>query len=87
MVNKNVETAFWVKEEKIAFIVLPRRRRPQQANALKIVPSIRKCCGKFYSKKSRKTGFQIGIRIGANLHSSFFGGILVIETGIKEISA
>ena len=27
----------------------------------------------------RKTGFQIGIRIGTNMHCSFFGRILVIK--------
>ena len=34
--------------------------------------------------KRRKTGFQIGIRIGANMHSSFFGGILVIKGGVRR---
>lgn len=34
--------------------------------------------------KRRKTGFQIRIRVGANMHSSFFLGILVIEAGIRR---
>jgi len=38
----------------------------------------------FYSKKRRKVGFQIGIRIGTNMHSSFFGGILVIKAGVRR---
>ena len=33
--------------------------------------------------KRRKTGFQIGIRIGTDMHS-FFGGILVIRAGVRR---
>ena len=36
--NRNVETEFWVKEIKIAFIALPGKGVSQQANALKTVP-------------------------------------------------
>ena len=34
--------------------------------------------GRFIVKRS-KTGFQIGIRIGADMHSSFSGRIFVIK--------
>ena len=34
--------------------------------------------------KRRKTGFQIRIRIGANMHSSFLGGILMMEAGARR---
>ena len=33
--------------------------------------------------KRRKTGFEIRIRVGAETYSSFFGGILVIEAGVR----
>ena len=69
-----------MKEKKNSFYCFARQRRPQQANALKTVPSIGKNCGEFYRKK-RQTDFQIGIRIGTNMHSSFFGGSLVVEAG------
>ena len=53
-------------------------RRPQQANALKTVPSIGKTCREFKVKR-RKTGFQIGDRTGENFHSFLFRGIFVIK--------
>ena len=56
---------------------------PRQANALKTVPSTGKNCGALYSNKE-KNRFQIGITIGVNLHSSFFGGILVIKAGLRR---
>ena len=61
-----------------------RQRRPQQANALKTVPSLGKeLQGDLWSKR-RETGFQTRIRIGANLHFSFFGGILVIKADLRR---
>jgi len=34
--------------------------------------------------QKEKTGFQIRIRIGTKVHSSFFGGFLVIEAGVRR---
>ena len=39
--------------------------------------------GFFYSLKEEKL-FQIRIRIGTNMHSSFFGEILVIKAGVRR---
>ena len=75
VLNRNSETEYWGKEG--------RQKRPQQANASKAVPSIGKNCREFYSKK-RRIGFQIGIRIGTDMHSSFFGELLVIKFGIRR---
>ena len=73
------------KGEKNSFIALPGKEGSQQANALKMVtpPHLGKDFGRFMVKR-RKTGFQIGIRIGTNMHSSFFGGILVIKAGVRR---
>ena len=51
------------------------------------MPSIGKNCGEFYSKKEKNTGFQVGVRIGADMHSSFFGGILVIKAEVRKSRA
>ena len=69
-------------EKKIAFIVCPGKGSPGRLIPLKL------CCllgknfrGVLYAKR-RKTGFQIRIRVGENMHSSFFQGIWVIEAGV-----
>ena len=41
------------KRKKKKLYCFARQRRPQQANALKIVTSIGKNCGEFYSKKEK----------------------------------
>ena len=55
----------------------------QAKDALKPVPSIGKNCGEFYSKKE-KNRFSARNRIGADLHSSFSGGLLVIKPDIRR---
>ena len=50
---------------------------------MKTVPSFGKNCGEFYSKKE-KNRFSIGIEMRANMHSSFFGGILVIKADVRR---
>ena len=45
--------------------------------------SLGRIAGSFIVKR-RRTGFQIGIRIGADMHSSFFGGIVVIDAGVRR---
>ena len=74
------------KGEKNSFIALPGKGGSEQANALKTVPLLGKNFEEFYSKKKKKkkTGFQIGVRIGTNMHFSFFGGILVIKAGVRR---
>ena len=64
------------KVEKKSFTALPGKGLSQQANALKTVlptPPLERIARSFIVKR-RKRGFQIGIRIGANVPSSFFGG-------------
>ena len=78
--HRNSETEFGVKE-KNSFYCFVRQRGPQQANALKTVLSFGEELQGVLSYKRRKTGFQVRIRTGANMHSSFFGGILVLEAG------
>ena len=34
--------------------------------------------------QKEKTGFQIRIRIGGDMHSSFFGETLAIEAGVRR---
>ena len=81
--NLNAETEFWVKEEKNSLIALPGKGGSQQANALKTVPSLR--ISRSFIVKRRKTGVQIGIRIGTNKHSSFFGGNLSRQSWSQEM--
>ena len=72
------------KGEKNSFIALPGKGGSHQANALKTAPTpLGRIMGSFIVKR-RKTGVQIGIRIGTNMHSSFFGGILVIKVGVRR---
>ena len=40
VLNRKMETEFWMKEEKNSFYCFGRQRRPQQAKALKTVPSL-----------------------------------------------
>ena len=47
--HRNVETVLGGGEKNH----FARQRRPQQANALKTVPSIGKYCGEFYSKRGK----------------------------------
>lgn len=48
------------------------------------MPPFGKNCGEYYSKREKKkTGFQIGIRIGTNVHF-FSGGILVMKAGVRR---
>ena len=62
-------------ERKNSFIALPGKGGSQQGNALKTVspPPPQKRITRSFIVKRRKTGFQIGIRIGTNMHSFFFG--------------
>ena len=85
--NWNAETEFGVKEEKKSFIALPGKEGLQQAdNALKTVPPPLERIVRSFIVKRRKPGFQIGLRIGTNLHSSFFGGRLVVRAGVRRCS-
>ena len=74
-----------MKEKKIAFIALPGRGGSLQVNALKTLPlpPLGRIEPSFIVKR-RKTSFQIGIRIGANMHSSFFVGVLVLKASIRR---
>ena len=77
---------FWVKEKKIAFITLPGKGGHSKQNALKTVPSptpLERFARHFIVKR-RDTGFQIGIRIGTDMQSSFFGGILFIKAAVRR---
>ena len=49
LLNRNLETEFWVKAEKNSFIALPGKGRSQQANALKTVPPLGEIGRWFYS--------------------------------------
>ena len=71
--------------ENDSFYCFVRQRRPEQANTLKIVPSTGKNYGSFIVKKKREREivFQIGIRIGTNMNTSFFGGILAIKAELR----
>ena len=96
MLNRNVETEFGVKEKKIAFIALPfgvKEKKiafialPGKGGHSRLVPSrlcppLGRIAGSFIAKRG-KMGFQRGIRVGADTHSSFFRGILVVETDIR----
>ena len=75
---------FWGKEKKIAFIASPGKGGSEQANALKTVAHLGKNCEEFYSKKEKKTGFQIGVRIGTNMHSFFLWRILAIKARVRR---
>ena len=68
------------KEGKNNFTALLEKGESQQA---KTVASLERIARSFIVKR-RKTGFQIGIRIGVNMHSSFFRGILVIKAGVRR---
>ena len=49
-----MDTEFWVKEIKVAFIALPGKGgHSRQANDLKAVSPIEKKCGEFYIKKEK----------------------------------
>ena len=75
------------KGEKNSFYCFAGQRRPQQANALKTVPPppIETNCREFYSKKEKNRFSDWNQdRIGTNMHSSFFGGILVIKAGDRR---
>ena len=37
-----------------------------------------------FTVQRRKAGFQIGIRIGINMRSFFFGGLLATKAGVRE---
>ena len=69
--------------EKDSFIALPGKG----ANVLKTVPppslKLGRIAGSFPVKR-RKTYFQIGIRIVADMHSPFFERLLVIKAGIRR---
>ena len=80
LLNRNAETVLG-EGEKNCFA---RQRRPQQANALKTVPSFGEELEGVLQSKRRETGFQIRIRVGKNLHSSFFQGILVIKASVRR---
>ena len=67
--------------EENSFCCFARERRPQQANTLKTALHFG---GILYKKAGKNTGFQIGVRIGENMHSSLFRGIFVINTGVKR---
>ena len=67
-----------------SFYCFARQRRPWQANALKTGSSSEEEWQGVLSSKRRKRGFQIRIRVGADMHSSFFWGILVIEAGTRR---
>ena len=70
VLNWNAETEFGVKEKKNSFIALPGKGRSQQTNALKTVtPPTLEIIVRSFLVKRRNTGFQIGIRIGTNMHS------------------
>ena len=71
------------EREKDSFYCFARQRTPQQVHVLKTVPYIGKNGWEFYNKKEKK-GFQIGIRIEANMHYSFAGRILVIEASVRS---
>ena len=75
------------KGEKDSFYYFARQRGPEQANALKTVPPTGKNCRELYSEKENKTKqnrFQLGSRIGANIHSPLFGGISVVKAGVRS---
>ena len=74
--NRNTQREFWVEEKKISFYCFARQRKPRQANTLKSVPFFGEELQGVLQFKRRKTGFQIRIRVGVNIHFSFFGGNL-----------
>ena len=70
------------KGERKSFIALPGEGGSQQADALKTVPLPLQRIGRRFIAKRRRPGFQIGIGIGRNMHSSLVGGLLVIRAGV-----
>ena len=72
------------KGEENSFIALPGKGWEHSKLMLsRLCPPLERIVRSFILKR-RKTGFQIGIRIGTNRHSSFFGGILVIKAGVER---
>ena len=84
MLNRNMETEFWVKEKKIACIALPGKGGHSRLMPFKDCALLWGRIPGSLSPKRRKTGIQMRITIGANMHSSFFGGILVIEADVRR---
>ena len=72
-----------MKEQKIAYIALPSKGGHIRLMPLRLCPPLGRIVGRFRAKR-RKAGFQIGIRIRADMHSSFFGRLLVIKAGIRR---
>ena len=83
MPNRDVETEFGVKEKKNSFYCFARQRRPQQANALKTVPSIGKNCREFFSKKE-KNRFSYKNQDWGRHAFFFIGGILDIKADVRR---
>jgi len=73
--ERNMETECWVKEKKTAFIILLGKGDQSRLMPLKTVSSLGEGLQGVLQSKRRKTGLRIRIRIGENVHSSFFGGI------------
>ena len=69
--NGNLETGFWVKEEKIASVALPGGHSTQTCLPLG------RTVGSFIAKR-RKTGFWIRIRV-------VLGGVLVTKAGVGDL--
>ena len=71
VLNRNMETEFWLKEKKNSFCCFARQKRPQQANVLKTVPSFgEELQGVLYSKR-RKTGRSLcgsAVADATNIH-------------------
>ena len=86
MLNRNTEAEFWVKEEKIDFPAWPGKGGYSRRMPSRLCPPLGSIWGTLIvkKKKKKKTGFQIGLKTGANRHSSFFGGILVIKTEVGK---
>lgn len=71
------------KREKDSFYCFARQRRPQQANALKTVPSIGKKYEDFYSKKE-KNRFSDRNQDGDRHAFFFLWGNLSHQTGVRS---
>ena len=69
---------------KESFYCFAKQRRPRQANALKTVSLHWEESAWSSIVKRRKTGFQIRSRMGANIRSSFFRGVLLMQAGVRR---
>ena len=70
-------------KEKKSLYCFARQRRPQPTEALETASAMGKNGRELYGKR-RKAGFQLGIRVGASMHSPSCRGLSVVKAGVRR---